>query len=326
MLSLWVIFVAFIICLLLLDLFVFHRNAHVVGIREALLLSAFWIFLAMLFMVFVYFAYENHWFGLQILDDEPDGWDAVILFFTGYLIEKSLSIDNIFVIAMVFSFFAIPAKYQHRILFWGIFGALITRGIMIGLGTILIQRFHWTLYVFGVILLITAAKMLMQSEEPDPSKNWIVRWTRKHFPVIDEIAGPNFTIIRDGKRFLTPLALALVVVEATDIMFAVDSIPAIFAITEDPFLVFTCNVFAILGLRSLYFALAGILEKFYYLKLSLAALLALIGVKMLLKDALHAVPHVTYYTLGAIAFILGLGVFASLVRARRLTSAQTPEP
>ncbi len=318
MLSLWVFFIASVAGLLLLDLYVFHRRAHVVGIREALALSAFWIALALLFMVFVYFAYENHWFGLDIPDDEPDGHHAAILFFTGYLTEKSLSVDNIFVVAMVFSFFGIPAKYQHRVLYWGIFGALLTRGLMIGLGTLLIQRFHWILYVFGVILILTAVRMLWHRKQPDPNKNPIVRLTRRYFPVTEELNGEHFTAIRGGKRVLTPLALALIVVEGMDITFAVDSIPAIFAITEDPFLVFTCNVFAMLGLRSLYFALAGIMEKFNYLKVSLAVLLALIGTKMILKDLLHAIPNITYYTLGAIALVLGVGVLASLVRARRI--------
>jgi tellurite resistance protein TerC len=318
MTHLWILFLALVTALLLLDLFVFHRNAHVVSIREALILSAFWIALSMVFMVFVYFAYEHHWFGLQIPDDDHDGADAVVLFFTGYLIEKSLSIDNIFVIAMVFSFFGIPPIYQHRILFWGIFGALLTRGVMIGIGSLLIERFHWLLYLFGAILILTAVRMFWHKAEPDPAKNPIVRLARKLFPVTEEIDGDHFTLVRDGKRMLTPLALALIVVEATDIMFAIDSIPAIFAITADPFLVFTCNVFAMLGLRSLYFALAGILDKFYYLKISLAALLGLIGVKMIMKDVLHVIPYVTYYTLGAIALILGTGVVASLIRARRL--------
>ena len=314
---LWTLFIALVVVLLLLDLFVFHRKAHVVRIREALLLSAFWIALALVFIVFVYFAYENHWFGLQIPDDEPDGWDAALLFLTGYVIEKSLSVDNLFVIAMIFSFFHIPAVYQHRVLFWGIFGALVMRGLMIGVGAYLIQRFHWMLYVFGVVLIITAVRMFAHKTEPDPRNNPIIRFTRKHFPVTDQLDGHHFVTIRDGKKYLTPLALALIVVEGSDVMFAIDSIPAIFAITEDPFLVFTCNVFAILGLRSLYFALAGIMEKFYYLKVSLAVLLGLIGVKMLLKDVLHAIPYITYYTLGAIAFVLGAGIAASLVRARR---------
>src|SRR5688572_8247322 len=285
----YVFFVAFVVAMLLLDLFVFHRKAHVVKVKEALILSAFWIALSLMFNVLVYFIYENHWFGFGIHSDAHDGKTAALLWFTGYVIEKSLSVDNIFVIAMVFTYFHIPAKYQHRVLFWGIFGALLLRGLMIGLGTVLIQRFDWMLYVFGVILIITAIRMLFQNEEPDPSKNPVMRLTRKFFPVTHELNGEHFTLVQNGVRMLTPLALALVVVEATDVMFAIDSIPAIFAITSDPFLVFTCNVFAILGLRSLYFALAGVMDKFYYLKFSLAVLLALIGVKMLLKDVLHAV-------------------------------------
>ena len=313
----YVFFVAFIVGLLFLDLFVFHRKAHVVKVKEALILSAFWIFLSLCFNVLVYFIYEHHWFGFGISSDAHDGKSAAVLWFTGYIIEKSLSVDNIFVIAMVFTYFHIPAKYQHRVLFWGIFGALVLRGAMIGLGTVLIQRFDWMLYVFGVILIITAVRMLFGDHEPDPAQNPVMKLTRKFFPITHELNGDHFSVRENGVFMLTPLALALVVVEATDVMFAIDSIPAIFAITSDPFLVFTCNVFAILGLRSLYFALAGVLDKFYYLKFSLAVLLALIGVKMLLKDILHAVHGLTYYTLGAIALILGAGVVASIVRARR---------
>ncbi|MBK5260505.1 MAG: TerC family protein [Thermoanaerobaculia bacterium] len=321
----WAIFIAFVVVMLLLDLFVFHRKAHVIKVREALLFSAMWIALAMAFNVLVYFIYERHWFGFggTSATELMDGRTAAVLWFTGYVIEKSLSVDNIFVIAMVFSYFHIPPKYQHRVLFWGIFGALILRGLMIGLGAVLIERFHWMLYVFGVILILTALKMIFSSHEPDPGKNPMVRLAKRFFPVTTELNGEHFTARQNGVLMLTPLALALVVVEATDVMFAIDSIPAIFAITSDPFLVFTCNVFAILGLRSLYFALAGVMDKFHYLKFSLAVLLALIGVKMLLKDVLHAVPNITYYTLGAIAFVLGAGVVASLVRARREKDAES---
>lgn len=314
----WTLFILFVMGMLFLDLLVFHRKAHVVRVREALVLSAVWIGMSMTFNVLIYFIYENHWFGFNLDEVEPDGRIAAVLWFTGYVIEKSLSVDNIFVIAMIFTYFRIPPKYQHRVLFWGIFGALLLRGLMIGLGTVLIRRFDWMLYVFGVILILTAARMLFTSDEPDPARNPMIRLARKIFPVTTDLNAEHFTTRENGALMLTPLALALVVVEASDIMFAVDSIPAIFAITDDPFLVFTCNVFAILGLRSLYFALAGIMDKFHYLKISLAVLLALIGVKMLLKEFLHDIPHITYYTLGGIAFILGVGVFASIVRARRL--------
>jgi tellurite resistance protein TerC len=249
---------------------------------------------------------------------EPDGRAAAVMFLTGYVLEKSLSVDNVFVMAVIFSYFGVPAVSQHRVLFWGILGALVLRGAMILLGSVLIARFHWVLYIFGALLIFTAAKMLLVRQEPDPKNTWLVRLARRLFPVTDGFVGQRFAVRVNGQWMLTPLALALAAVESTDLLFAVDSVPAIFAITEDPFLVFTSNVFAILGLRSLYFALAGIMDRFYYLKLSLVVLLALVGVKMLLKDWLHAVPGLTYYTLGAIAVVLGAGVLASLVRARRL--------
>jgi tellurite resistance protein TerC len=325
----WAIFIVFVVAMLFMDLLVFHRKAHEVKVKEALGFSAMWIGLALCFNVLVYFIYERHWFGFNPPGEGIDGRAAAVLWFTGYIIEKSLSIDNIFVIAMVFAYFRIPNKFQHRVLFWGIFGALILRGIMIGLGTALIQRFDWMLYVFGVILILTAGRMLFGNAEPDPEHNPILKLVRKMFRVTTELNEEHFTVRKDGLLFLTPLALTLVVVEATDVMFAIDSIPAIFAITTDPFLVFTCNVFAILGLRSLYFALAGVMDKFHYLKLSLSVLLALIGAKMLLKDVLHDVEGLTYYTLGSIAFVLGAGIVASLVRARRLRDAEptdTMEP
>jgi tellurite resistance protein TerC len=318
MIWLWTGFIVFVLLMLALDLFVLHRKAHVVKLKEALTWSAVWVGLALLFTVFVYFAYEYHWSGLDSAEDEPDGRAAAILFFTGYVVEKSLSVDNVFVIAMVFSYFGVPRRYQHRLLFWGVVGALLMRAVMILLGTALIVRFHWLLYVFGAFLIFTAAKMLFFRKEPNPKKNPLVRLARRLFPITQDFEGEHFTVRRKGKLMLTPLALALLVVESTDLMFAVDSIPAIFAITEDPFLVFTSNIFAMLGLRALYFALAGVVKKFYYLKNSLALLLALIGVKMLLKDVLHAIPGITYYTLGAIALVLTAGIVASLIRAERM--------
>jgi tellurite resistance protein TerC len=320
MVWLWIGFLLFVLLLLALDLGVFHRHAHVVTVKEALAWSGVWVAVACLFGVFVYFAYELHWFGLVLPGDEPDGRAAAVLYFTGYVVEKSLSVDNVFVIALVFSYFGVPPAYQHRVLFWGVLGALVMRGAMILTGTLLIQRFHWILYVFGAFLIFTAARMLLARKEPDPKNNLAVRLARRLFPVTEDLAGQRLIVRADGRWMLTPLGLALAVVESTDLMFAVDSIPAIFAITDDPFLIFTSNVFAILGLRSLYFALAGVMDKFHYLKLSLALLLALIGVKMLLKDVLHGVPGLTYYTLGAITLILTAGVVASLLRARRLAA------
>jgi tellurite resistance protein TerC len=313
---LWVGFILLIVLLLALDLGVFHRKAHVVRIREALIWSGVWVGAALLFNVLIYFGYEHHWLGLDLPDTEPDGLAAAVFFFTGYVVEKSLSVDNIFVIALILSYFAVAPVYQHRVLYWGVLGALLMRGVMILAGAALIARFHWILYVFGAFLILIAARMLFTRHEPDPKSNFLVSLARRLFPVTEDFVGPKFVVRKDGRWLLTPLALALLAVESADLLFAVDSIPAIFAITLDPFLVFTSNVFAILGLRSLFFALADIMGRFHYLKLSLAVLLALIGVKMLLKDVLHDVPGLIYYTLGAIALVLTVGIVASLLRTR----------
>jgi tellurite resistance protein TerC len=223
---------------------------------------------------------------------------------------------------MIFFYFAIPAKYQHRVLFWGIGGALVMRAVMILAGVALIERFHWTLYVFGTFLIISGARMAAARHAPDPARNPVIKLARRFFPVTPDLEEERFVARIDGKPALTPLALALIMIETSDLIFAIDSIPAVFAITQDPFLVFTSNIMAVLGLRSLYFALAGIIERFYYLRLSLALLLVLIGAKMLLKDVLQALPGTTYYTLGAIALILGAGIIASIVRARRTPESQ----
>lgn len=318
----WVAFVLLVLLLLALDLGVFHRKAHVITLREAVKWTGVWIATALLFNVFVYFAYENHWLGVDPDPVEPDGRRAAVLFFTGYVVEKTLSIDNVFVIALIFSYFGVPARYQHRVLFWGIVGALVMRAVMILVGAVLIERFGWLLYVFGVFLLFTAGRMLLASHRTDPKDNFLVKVARRLYPVTDTFEGQKFFVRHGGTLMLTPLALALVAVESTDLMFAVDSIPAIFAITDDPFLVFSSNVFAMLGLRSLYFALAGVMDKLYYLKATLAAMMGLIGAKMVLKDVLHAVPGITYYTLGAIALIVGIGVAASLIRASRVEAEE----
>ncbi|TMA93281.1 MAG: TerC family protein [Deltaproteobacteria bacterium] len=317
---LWAAFIIFVLSLLVLDLGVFHRKAHVITLKEALTWSGVWIGVALVFTVFVYLAYEYHWFGLDIPEDEPDGRTAAVLFFTGYTVEKSLGMDNVFVIAMIFSYFGIPATYQHRLLFWGIGGALVMRGVMILAGVSLIQRFNWILYVFGAFLIVSGLRMAVAPHAPEPEKNPVIVLARRLFPVTQDLAGERFVVRINGKPALTPLALALIMIETSDLIFAIDSIPAVFAITDDPFLVFTSNIMAVLGLRSLYFALAGIIQRFYYLRLSLSLLLVLIGAKMLLKDILHALPDTTYYTLGAICLILAGGVIASIIRARR-----TPE-
>lgn len=346
MIWLWIGFLGFVLAMLALDLGVFHRKAHVVTIREAAVWTAVWVSLGLAFSVFVYFAYERQWLGLGTQIDAADGLinDGSIAtekYLTGYVVEKSLSIDNVFVIAMIFGFFAVPTLYQHRVLFWGIFGALVMRGVMIGVGSVLITQFHWILYVFGAFLIFTAVKMMViKTDHGDPNANWIIRLTRRIFPVTERFHGEHFIVragapasyesafpgtaaipdkavdqARTGAIMLTPLALALVMVESTDVIFAVDSIPAIFAITADPFLVFTSNVFAILGLRSLYFALAGMLDKFRYLKVSLAIVLLVVGLKMFFAEWLKQTvgKHFNFYLLAVILLILVGGVAASLL-------------
>jgi tellurite resistance protein TerC len=348
-------FIAFVLFLLALDLGVFHRKAHEVSLKEAIGWSLVWIALGLAFTGFIYFAYENHWAGIGTLPDPVDGQindgrNAALKYVTGYVVEKSLSVDNIFVIAMLFGFFAVPAIYQHRVLFWGIIGALIMRGAMIAVGAKLIAEFHWILYVFGVFLIFTAIKMLLiKTDHADPNQNIIVRLVRRWIPVTDRFHGEHFIVragspasheaetptapqaidsrvdrAKAGTLMLTPLALALIMVETTDLIFAVDSIPAIFAITADPFLVFTSNVFAILGLRSLYFALAGMLSAFRYLKPALALVLAVVGVKMLIAPWLKEMlgPNFNLYLLAVVLGILALGVAASLLSKKDKTHCE----
>lgn len=344
----WAGFIGFVLLMLGLDLGIFHRKAHVIALREALIWSAIWMLLGVSFTAFIYFGYERHWLGLgngiDAVDGRiNDGSSAALKYLTGYIVEKSLSVDNIFVIAMIFGFLAVPAIYQHRVLFWGILGALLMRGVMIAVGAKLIAEFHWILYVFGVFLILTAIKMLAIKTHNDPNKNIVVRLTRRILPVTTRFHGEHFLVragseaslepeipgeqtspdpvverAESGRLLLTPLALALIIVETTDLIFAVDSIPAIFAITADPFLVFTSNVFAILGLRSLYFALAGALDQFRYLKLALALVLMVVGVKMLTAKWLKELMGDSFnlYLLGVVMLILTGGVLASVVVAR----------
>ncbi|UCF34526.1 MAG: TerC family protein [Phycisphaerales bacterium] len=316
---LWMGFIACVLGLLALDLGIFHRKAHAVHTREALLWTAFWVVLALVFNAAVYYMYEHHWLGIGLeVGHELTGKQAALQFFTGYVIEKSLSLDNIFVIALIFAYFNVPAVYQHRVLFWGILGALIMRGLMIAAGAALIQRFDWIVYVFGAFLLATAVKMLIvRHEKLEPDKNPAVRLARFFYPVSAHFEEQRFFTRVGGRRAITPLFLVLLVVESSDVLFAVDSIPAIFAITRDPFLVFTSNVFAILGLRSLYFALAGIMARFRYLRISLVFVLAFVGVKMLLA---HHRPIPTWVSLSIICAILLIGVVASLIGSRRDTA------
>ena len=326
MIWIWGGFLLFILLVLALDLGVLNRKAHVVSVKEALMFTVAVLVLASLFDVFVYFAYENHWLGLgQHLDRVDgvinDGRLAAVKFFTGYIIEVSLSADNVFVIAMIFEHLRVPPKFQHRVLFWGILGALAMRGTMIGLGAQLVSRYHWVLYLFGVFLVYTALKMLWSKtdEAADPDEALVMKVVRRVFPVCEDYRESHFLVRDRGRWVLTPLAVALVLVETTDLIFAVDSIPAIFAITTDPFIVFTSNVFAILGLRSLYFALSGAIAKFRYLKVSLAAILGLVGLKMLAAEWLKGVigPSFNFYLLGIVALILGIGVLASMIVTRR---------
>ena len=318
MIWLWIAFVAFVVLMLLLDLGVFHRHAHEVRMPEALLWSGIWIALALAFTVLVYFLCQYRLFGLAWpAEVAGKGTEAAILFLTGYVVEESLSADNIFVIAMIFSYFRVPVAYQHRVLFWGILGAIVLRAAMILGGIALVNRFEWVLYVFGAFLIFSAVKMLLTSGEADPSRNVFVRLARRLLPVSDALDGSRFLTRRDGRRMLTPLALVLIAVEGADVLFAVDSIPAIFAITSIPFIVFTSNIFAILGLRSMYFALSAVLKKFHYLKISLAVLLAVIGLKMLLKKYVEVLPGKTYLMLGVIVLILAGGVVASMIHAKK---------
>ena len=295
-LILWIAFNIFVLGMLAIDLGVFHRKAHAVSIKEASVWSAVWIALALTFNLGIYFVW---------------GPDKALEFLTGYVIEKSLSVDNLFVFLMIFQYFATPSIYQHRILFWGIVGALVMRAIFIAAGAALLENFHWMIYVFGGFLIVTGIKMLLQGDEKlDPNKNPVVRLFQRWVPITNEYQGQQFFVRKNGKTYATLLMLVLVVVETTDVIFAVDSIPAIFAITRDPFIVYTSNVFAILGLRALYFMLAGVMEMFIYLKVGLSFILCFVGTKMLVID-LYKIPIGT--SLGVVGGILLISVIASLL-------------
>jgi tellurite resistance protein TerC len=341
----WGGFVLLVLLLLAFDLGAFSgKKSHALSARQALFRTAMYAFLAVLFTVFVYYAYDRHWFDLGLQSDKDDksvaevhhpplinlrfpfepelqaggphgmptnGRDAATMFFTGYLVEQSLSMDNIFVIALILGFFQVPAAYQHRVLFWGILGALIMRGVMIGLGAQLIESFEWVIYFFGGLLIYTAAKMAFSGEgHLDFDDSRMVRMIRRRVRVHPGFDQDKFFTKVEGQWAITPLALALIIVEFTDLLFAVDSIPAVFGITRDPFLVFTSNVFAILGLRSLYFALADLLDKFRYLKYSLIVILAFVGLKMLAHAYIGISPLIS---LGVIAIFLAVGIGASWV-------------
>lgn len=319
MIIIWLSFIVVILLLLALDLGVLNKEAHVIGAKEALLWTSFWIFLSLMFNVFIYYAYQHNLLGIGLHHNIiTSGKDAAIQYFTGYVIEKSLSLDNIFVIAMIFAYFKVPAIYQHRVLFWGILGALVLRGIMILIGTALIQEFSWMIYVFGGFLIVTAIKMLItRHDNIEPEKNILIKSARKLYPVTEKFEGAKFFTKLNNKKAITPLFLVLIVIESTDVLFAIDSIPAIFAVTTDPFIVFTSNVFAILGLRSLYFALAALMDKFRFLKMSLVFILAYVGIKMILS---HSFPIPTLISLSIIATILFVGVAASIFANKKDTA------
>jgi len=307
----WVAFNAFVLAMLALDLFVFHRKAHEVRLREAAAWSAFWIALSLVFNLGVYLVL---------------GPETGLEFLTGYLIEKALSVDNIFVFVLIFSYFGVPAKYQHRVLFWGILGALLMRGAMIGAGAYLISRFHWVIYIFGAFLVVTGIRMAMQKEHSiDPGANPVIRLVRRLLPVTNRYHGQKFLVRElgaDGRLRVvaTPLLVVLLLVETTDLIFAVDSIPAVFAVTRDPFIVYTSNVFAILGLRALYFLLAGVVHRFHFLKLGLSLVLVFVGSKMLASEWFKLPIGIS---LGVIAALLTGSVVASLLWPRE-AEEQTP--
>jgi tellurite resistance protein TerC len=293
---LWLSFSVFVLGMLALDLGVFHRKSHAVSVKEALTWTAVWITISMLFNLFVYFYFGN---------------EKALEFFTAYLVEKSLSVDNIFVIIMIFAYFRVPDSYQHKVLFWGIFGALVMRVIFIFAGIELIHKFHWLIYIFGGFLIITGMRMVIGENKPiEPEKNPLVKLIRRIFPVTESFEGDNFFVKREHKIWATPLFIVVVLIEATDLIFAVDSIPAIIAISDDTFIVYTSNVFAILGLRSLYFALSGIEKYFIYLKYGLATILVFVGIKMCIVD-FYKIP--VEISLILISFLLAISMIASVL-------------
>jgi tellurite resistance protein TerC len=295
-----IIFNLFVLGMLVLDLRVFQRKAHTVTMREALIWSIFWVAISLLFCL-ILFLWDKHTTGLEFL--------------TGYLIEKALSVDNLFVFIIIFAYFKVPSHLQHRVLFFGIIGALVMRAVFIVVGAVLISTFHWVMYIFGLILLFTGGKMLFGSDtDVDPGKNIVIRFCRKFFPITQDYEGQKFIVRHDKRYLITPLFLVLITIETSDIVFAVDSIPAIFAITQDPFIVYTSNIFAILGLRALYFLLATFMTKFEYLKTGLSIVLIYVAIKMLLVDVIK-IPILI--SLAVIVLILTVSVVASIRKQKR---------
>ena len=307
----WAGFLALVIIMLAVDMLALKsRGAHRVDAREALLWTLVWILLALLFNLALWW-YLGGTLGRAAADRKA------FEFLAGYLIEKSLAVDNIFVFLMVFKYFAVPAEYQRRVLVYGVLGAVVMRAVMILLGSVLIVRFHWVIYIFGAFLVITGIKMLIfAGQESDLARNPVLRWMRGHLPITTEYHGERFTVMRDGRRVFTPLFLVLVLIEVTDLIFSVDSIPAIFAVTTDPFIVFTSNIFAILGLRAMYFLLADLAARFHLLKYGLAVILLFVGIKMLLID-IYKIP--IGWALGVVFAVLLTSVFASLWTSRSRT-------
>ena len=299
----WTGFMVFVILMLSLDLGVFHRKSHRVPVREAIIWSIVWVTLAMVFMGLIYLF-------------EEDGQRKALEFFTGYVIEYSLSVDNIFVFILIFSYFSVDERYQHKVLFWGIIGALVMRAIFIFAGVALINKFHWIIYIFGAFLIVTGIRMLFQGDTKiDPDKNPVVRFFRKFLPVTENTVGDRLFVTRNGKRLATPLFVVLLIIETSDLIFAVDSIPAILGISKDPFIVFTSNIFAIMGLRSLYFAISGIMSYFRYLKIGLAFVLTFVGVKMVSSGLGLEISVVL--SLGIIISILSISVIVSLIHKKK---------
>jgi tellurite resistance protein TerC len=316
----WIVFVVLVLLLLALDLGVLNRKPHRISAREALRWTALWVVLALTWNIGLGLMYQYRLFGIgERFGTALTGRQAATQFFTAYLVEESLSIDNLFVMAMVFRYFAVPQLYQHRVLFFGILGALVFRGVFIGTGLALINMFTWTVYVFGALLVYTAGRMLLSRDDGlNPGQNRLMRAAKRVFPVTHEYHGDHFFVQLDGRRHATPLCLALVFIEGSDIVFAVDSVPAVFGVTRDPFIAFTSNVFAILGLRSLYFALAAVMMSFRYIKLSLVLVLGFVGAKMLLT---HYVPISSTVSLGVIVATIGGGIAASLLVKPKHVSA-----
>lgn len=313
-LAVWIAFLVFVLVMVALDLGVFHREIKTPTARNALGWTLIWVVLALLFNGLVYVLYDNNYSWASLPTEHLNGQQAGTQFLLGYLLEKSLSVDNIFVIAMIFSYFRVPLALQHRVLFWGILGAVVLRGVMIFLGVGLINRFEWVSYLFGAFLIYTAARMMvLRHENLEPADSALVKLATRWIPFTDQYHGSHFFVQIDGRRVATPLFLALLLVESGDVMFAVDSIPAIFAVTREPFIIFTSNVFAILGLRSLYFVLATYMEKFRYLKSALVFVLAYVGVKMILGNHYHIPDAIS---MGVILGILAVGILASIIGAR----------